>query len=183
MNKHVSLGMLAVATALSLATPASAADLGRDSPYDDPRYGDIYRHPDPRPAPRAYAGRDDDDDYRDPAPRYAPPYREPYYRHPSQRVPPPRAYSYDDRTERGCTPRHVIRDELHRRGWRDLHAVTLRPHIAVLDARSPDGRQFRLRIDRCTGAVVGARPLGLRPYTPYAYAPRYAPLPPRPYWN
>ena len=155
-------------------SPATAADIydryGQNaSPYDDPRYADIYQYP----PPRAYA--EPTPPYA-PAPRYeprpyasyeeAPPARDRYgYLRPMQ----PRPYA--GRVE-SCVPHQEIRRALASEGWRDFHDLELRGDIAVLEARRPNGRPYNLKIDRCSGEIVKATPLDERP-VPYAYRDRY----------
>jgi hypothetical protein len=166
--------LIAVATGafalLSLAggTPAFAADLGYGdysdryrSAYEDSRYRDIYGPP-PGRVSRRYVEKEEieeryaevDDDYDD------------------KRLPPPRIHRFSDRFDYGCTPRHVIRDRLYREGWHDFHEIDLRSGVAVVEARRPNGLPYRLKIDRCSGEIVSARPLGPVPRGPYAYGPR-----------
>lgn len=147
--------MLAAGLGLALFSGAAqAADLYDDPPpprysgpaYEDPRYADIYRYPD-RPVPPAPVYRDRYDSY----------------------TPPPR-HAY-----RGaCLPRHVIRDRLIRDGWSDFALADFDGEIAQVKARRPSGRPFILSVERCSGEIVDARPLGNA--GPYAYAP-----PPRRY--
>lgn len=139
------------------ATSAKAADLYDDPPpprysgpaYEDPRYADVYRYPErDRPVPPAPVYRDDDYEFRGPAPRQA---------------------------WRGeCVPRHVIRDRLIREGWSDFALRDFQGEVVTVNARRPSGRPFVLTIERCSGAVVDARPA----HTPGPYA--YAPPPPAP---
>lgn len=168
------------------ATGSRAADLGerpyiydrQSSPYDDPRYRDLYGpsrpyaeappaydHPPPgyyrpAPTPRGYVYRDrPDDSYRPyPAPRrYS--YAEPY-------APPPVA--------RACLHREEIKRRLVEEGWRDFRDVELRPDAVRVHARRPSGDLYVLRVDRCTGEIVNSRLLERGQYGPYAYgtAPR-----------
>lgn len=168
--------LIAVATGaialLSLAggTPAGAADLGYGDPtdryrsaYEDPRYSDLYGPP-PGRVSRRYVEKEEieeryadvDDDYDD-----------------KRLAPPPRVYGYADRfAAYDCTPRHVIRDRLYRQGWNDFQEIDLRPGVAIVEARRPNGMPYRLKIDRCSGNVVSARPLAPAPSVPYAYGPR-----------
>ena len=137
-------------------TPAHAADLSDmdayppGSPYDDPRYGDIYRHP---PPPRFAAPYPD---------AYRPGYREPAIRDRDgylREMPPPRAYGQyggdrggayrgEERNGDACLPRHVVREQLERRGWSEFQDVDLRGDVAYLRARHGNGRWFDLSIDR-----------------------------------
>ena len=72
----------------------------------------------------------------------------------------------------GCVPRAEIRHALKADGWYDFHDVELLGEVALLRARRPSGRLFDLRVDRCSGEIVSARPLDRRAYGPYAYGPR-----------
>ncbi|KAB2916297.1 MAG: hypothetical protein F9K29_11855 [Hyphomicrobiaceae bacterium] len=165
-------GLLAAA----VSSGAQAADLDDGPPldrygsaYEDPRYADIYRYPSrPQysepvpyarpPVPPAPIYRDDDDDdrydYRGPR-RYSYNYngpRQPYASH--------------------CLPREEIRHRLMQDGWRDFRDAQPWGDRATVQARRPSGRLFELTVDRCSGAVVSARPLEAPPYGPYAYGPR-----------
>jgi hypothetical protein len=167
--------LIAVATGaialLSLAagTPARAADLGYGdysdryrSAYEDSRYRDLYGPP-PARVERRYVEKEEieeryaevDDDFDD-----------------KRLAPPARVYRFSDRSGYDCTPRRVIRDRLYREGWHDFHEIDLRNGVAIVEARRPNGLPYRLKIDRCSGDVVSARPLGPVPRGPYAYGPR-----------
>jgi hypothetical protein len=160
-------------------SPASAADIydkygpRTSSPYDDPRYADIYALPPPPPPPRPVA------------PRYAPgpEYAEPLYERPyayREAVPAPRdRYGYlrpmeprPYRTDEHCVPRGEIRRALVGEGWRDFEDAEFRGPVALVRARRPNGQLYALEVDRCTGNIVRARPLDDRP-VPYAYRDRY----------
>lgn len=157
----------ALAATLMLGTASlRAADLdpygyGKGgSPYDDPRYADIYGQP-----PQGYG----------PPPQgYAPPPPPPAY------APPPAYRPYADATP-GCMPRHMIRAQLEREGWSDFNGFEPRENFVVLNARRPNGEVYRLRIDRCTGAIANAHLIGPVPHGPYGYGP-YADAP-RPRWR
>lgn len=157
---------------LAGATPARAADLtGPDgypsaSPYEDPRYGDIYRHPPPprvaAPYPDVYRppygepGMRDRDGYlreMDPprgGERYGYRGERPYAEGPYAAVPP---YA-DGRRSGGCLPREVIRDQLERQGWAEFQDADLRGNIAYLRARRVNGRWYDLTLNRCSGQVL-----------------------------
>jgi hypothetical protein len=159
------------------AAPAIAADIDPDyaprhgSPYDDPRYSDIYRHPTPQPR---YAEPRYEPPHRyEPAPDYRPDYHRPEYRHdiPRDRYgrlepmrPPADAWRGRERRfardNRECTPRHEVRRMLTADGWTDFQDAELDGDTATVRARRPSGRQFELRIDRCSGEILEARPLG-----------------------
>jgi hypothetical protein len=156
--------------AAATTTTARAADLDEGPPpdrygaYDDPRYSDVYAHPRPpayvlppgrygSPVPPAYVYRDDadDDDRDDYGGRYA--YAQP-------RAP----YGH------GCAPRAEIRERLLRQGWRDFRDAEERGAFATIIARRPSGRPFALTLDRCSGDVVNAHPLGEQHHD-FAYDP------------
>jgi hypothetical protein len=161
-------GLLAAAA----AGPAQAADIDgvppppRSGPYsgyyDDPRYA-----PKP-PAPPSYYDDDDDDDdrYNGPPPRrYS--HVPPKYAPPRYAAPPP---------GRSCVRSEQVRDRLTSQGWRDFHAgQPVNDGLVTLRARRPSGRLFELVLNRCTGELVEARPLQLRPFGPYAYRQPYGP--------
>ena len=170
---------LAVVLHVAGVPAATAADLygsyESGASDDDPRYGDIYRHPpppatayvDPRYPPYArsdYSNYDDDD--RDDEPRYVErreyaPYRREYLRPmpPVERF--EERYSYSKYRGAGCVPRDEIRRELVRDGWRDFQDIEPRgDDAAVVTARRPNGQYYRLKIDRCSGQIVRARPVG-----------------------
>jgi hypothetical protein len=150
--------------------PSQAADLyGSEayppaSPYNDPRYGDIYRIP----APERYAA---------PLPEaYRPGYDGPPVRHDRNgylREMPPHGFSLDGRTAAGCLPRGLVHDQLARRGWSDFQALDLRGDVAFLRARRVNGSWFDLTVDRCSGQVLAARLVDSR--SAYADGGRYGP--------
>lgn len=171
------------AVALSLLGPGTvgvrAADMNpyytpkAGSPYDDPRYGDIYGHP---PTPPRYAAPRYEPPYHAPPryeqPRYAGPYDEPAPRPHVSRdrygylepMPGPSIYrDHDRRYARPgstCTPRREVRRNLAEQGWSDFQEAEVQGDSAIVRARRPSGHQFELRIDRCSGDVIEARPLG-----------------------
>ena len=174
---HWKLATAALAALIGTgAIAAQAADLDYrsipreryGSAYDDPRYADIYG-PSHTPRYEPYAERHGD--------RYA------------ERVPIPREPVYRDRYDEGreryaevlppnyghrpgCLPRDQIRHQLQREGWSGFFGAEARGDLAAIKARRPDGRVYALRVDRCTGDVVDARPLSPQGYGPYADAPR-----------
>jgi hypothetical protein len=151
-------GLLAAAATTSAAW---AADLDEGPPpdrygaYEDPRYADVYRHPQPPayppPAgpryggpntPPGYVYRDNEDGYGeeyDDRGRYAYAPR-PHYRP-------------------GCAPREVIQERLLSQGWRDFRDAEERGEFATIIARRPNGRPFALTLERCSGEIVNVRPL------------------------
>ena len=109
-------------------------------------------------------------------PRYAAPIpRERVYREDEDDdYPRPRRYSYADPVPpyaARCLPRAVIKDKLIDHGWSDFHDGDLRGDVAIVHARRPSGRLFLLKIDRCSGDILSARPLEGR-FGPYAHGPR-----------
>lgn len=174
-------GLAGLAAFTAPATPASAADIydkygARSySPYDDPRYADIYGHPAPPPryaepryypSPPPYAERLPERPYAylDDAPT---PDRDRYgYLRPME---PPR---YRNAEPSACVPRGEIRRSLIDEGWSEFRDLEFRGDTAVVQARRPNGHLYSLKIDRCTGEIVRARPLDERP-VPYAYRDRY----------
>ncbi len=168
MLTRVAGASLIAALFLAGAPVASAADLSGD-PYDDPRYADIYRD---SPPPRSE--------------HYVQRYEERY----EERSHNDRRDDYDDRSRYSdgrydngdrddgrydrdrCVPRHLIRRELQADGWSDFERLEIRNDYVVVQASRPSGRRFDLKIDRCTGNVVRARPLEGRYYNRYAYNPR-----------
>lgn len=157
----------ALISALMLPATARAADLDdRDvygrytgSPYDDPRYRDLYADPPPPP------GREPR--YADPRWDAPPPpqaYRDPPYLAP---MPPVRRFSEDRERRRGdCLSRRDVHERLAADGWSGFRDIEVRGEIAYVTAQRPSGRTFDLQVERCTGAVLSARRLetGARPY-------------------
>ena len=165
--KSMVLAATVIAAVAAGAPGARAADLEYgpgdrySSPYDDPRYRDLYG-PSPRyteryPTRSARTGR--------------PCHRTMSYRA-DEYAPEPGAMREDYRYGAGCLPRHEVRQRLRDQGWGDLHDLELRPDVAILRARGPRGDLYDLRIDRCTGAIVHARPLEQFVPGPFAYGPR-----------
>jgi hypothetical protein len=170
--KSMVLAATVIAAVAAGAPGARAADLEYgpgdrySSPYDDPRYRDLYG-PSPRYTERySYEERT----YRPPVPPRNV-YRDDDY------APEPRRYAEDYRFGAGCLPRHEVRQRLRDQGWGDFHDLELRPDVAILRARGPRGDLYDLRIDRCTGAIVHARPLEHFVPGPFAYGPRRWPRP------
>lgn len=167
------------------ATPfgAQAADLsgesydqGYETPYDDPRYADIYRHPPPRSELYRDADRYDrrphDDDFDDDDD--APPRR--YGSRDGGYLPPMRGeprYAERDRYDGDrCVPRHLVKRRLRAQGWSDFHDLELGGAVAFVRARRPSGRLFELEVHRCSGEIVNARPYGPRAYGARRYPSR-----------
>jgi hypothetical protein len=157
--------------AAAATTPARAADLDEGPPpdrygaYEDPRYSDMYAHPQQPayvpppsgqrygefPVPRGYVYRgDQDDDERDD------------YRGRHAYAQPSQPYA------RGCAPREEIKERLLRHGWRDFRDAEERGAYATVIARRPNGRPFALTLERCSGEIVSAHPLD---QSHFAYGP------------
>jgi hypothetical protein len=145
--------LLAAMGSALVALPAIAADIydrGRVTSYEDPRYADIYTHPEPsRPL--------------------GPPRRE--YLAPM----PPQYFDGHrfDGTRRhssapsgNCAAHNEIRRDLTEQGWSEFTDVELRDTTALIEARRPNGNLYQLKIDRCSGEILHAQRLGdqRRPY-------------------
>ena len=154
--------------------PASAADLSdgpylNGSPYEDPRFGDIYRHPAPPP----------------PVVPYVEPYRPNYGEAPYQddrgylREMRPRVYShsggYGPGAQRGgCAPRDAIYAELARRGWSGAEETGERGRVFFTRARGGDGYWYDLTLDSCSGQLLETHPAPLHADAgPRRYRPSY----------
>lgn len=198
-------GLIGFAALLAQIAPATAADIydkyGYDkygprssSPYDDPRYADIYSHP-AAPAPRygQHSGQYSGQYSGQHSGQYSDPYSGPYSGRTSDRYDErPHAYQDDappvprDRygylrpirpphqhdAQPGCLPHGEIRRSLVSEGWRDFQDFEPRGDIAVVRARRPNGQLYSLKVNRCSGDIVHARPLEERP-VPYAYRQRH----------
>jgi len=166
------------------------------APYDDPRYPDRDRYPPPRRSyeeegdqyDENYDGRDragrypGPDDGRDRAERYPGPddgrfegdrdYRFRGSTRDGYPAPvPPRFTERPYGPDGGCVPRWQIRHRLRAEGWTDFRPLERAGEIATVRARRQDtGREFTLEVDRCSGAIVHARPCYLRTFG--AYEPR-----------
>lgn len=154
MRKTISAALLgAFALLVPAASIAADLDYRSESPYDDPRYADMYADP-PPPPPR----------YADPRDYPPPGYREQPYLAPMN---PPR-YAQVPRYDRECLPRQEIRARLHAEGWGGFHDIDIRGQTAYVKADRPDGQLYDLEVDRCTGRVMTARRIGYAE-RPYAY--------------
>lgn len=162
--RWLTASLIAAALPLAAAPAATAADIFRpddpalsESPHDDPRYADIYKHPEPPPR---YRGPDIDEDYAEPpykGPRRWRPYSRSEYLEP---MPYPPAEDYRPRRTfagPGCAPRREVRHELIRDGWSDFHDLEIRDEFAFVTARRPSGQLYRLKVDRCDGQIERAR--------------------------
>ena len=82
-----------------------------------------------------------------------------------------RGYRYHDRWHSGrygCLYPYEIRRSLRGRGWFNVRPLDVRRGAVVVKASRPNGRRFRLRVDRCTGDIIKARPVGYS-YRPFTY--------------
>jgi hypothetical protein len=168
--------MMAVALAVAPLTPVLAADLDGDAyaPYDEPGYADDGYDDDAPPPPARYGaaprdsyGSDYDgpgsikDGYPVPVPAPGPAARraapvERYDARPIERARPRYA---------ACLEPHQIRRHLRRGGWRDIRPMGGDGDIVHIRARRFDSSSvFRLRVARCTGEVLAARPYYLRSF-------------------
>ena len=182
MRASIITGCLMTVFAVAVASPisrASAADLNGEGyvapPYDEGYSGDTYTDDDRYDAPGRYSDAPPADDgrYRDrysgrgdgepmsgsikdgypvpmPPPRASAPPPEPYY---AERRPA--------RVERygACLDRWEIKQRLRREGWTALQPVGGGEGIVRFYARRFDSSSdFRLRVDRCSGDVIAARP-------------------------
>ncbi len=158
-----------LASVLVLSFPAVAADLNGyngktseyGSPYDDPRYADIYRHPRTHErVPRRkydYDGR--------PRQKHFQPYSRPLpYRGHYERRP--------GRSFAGCMSRREVRWHLRLKGWSVKRWVLINRFRATAVARRRyDDRVFDVTIHRCTGRVLAVSPIHHR-YEDYAWRRR-----------
>jgi hypothetical protein len=155
---------LVVGLAAASLSAAQAADLYRDDPppragtaYDDPRYADLYGEG-PRPRHRV-------ETYREYAPAVPLP-RERVYRDDRRddRYEHDRRYSERDPRDRqaraGCPSKDEISRMLESDGWsRFNNPQVLDKATATVDAQRPNGRPYRLEVDRCSGEILAVRPL------------------------
>lgn len=171
MRLSVSAACLLGAAALLLPPAAHAADLDEhyppraESPYDDPRYRDLYGED--RPPPPRYA----DPRYEDR--RYSPSYKDEGYLEPLPR--PPRFSEGPRYRDPSCLTRREVHQRLAASGWSGFHDIEIRSErMAIVKAYRPSGRLFDLEIDRCTGGIVDARQIDGPEQRPYAWRePRY----------
>jgi hypothetical protein len=167
-------GLLAAA----VAPQAFAADLDDGEPppppgwkWRDGAYG--YPHKGATPPPGYY-----DDDDEGPPPPYAKKYDDE-----DEEGPPSRKYGDLPPYKGSCVRSEQVRDRLTSLGWRDFHSGKAISQSAVrLRARRPSGRLFELRLDRCSGRILEARPLELSPLRPY-YGYGYKRPDRPPYWD
>jgi hypothetical protein len=168
---------LMTACVLSAVTPlrVAAADLDgeryAEPPYDERGYGDERGYADDR----GYADERDRQPYEDGGFEAAEPragsikdgYPVPMPPPRAEALPPPRYVERPPvRVERyACLQRWQIRDRLRHEGWFRIRPMGGDGEVVHIRARRHDsGRPFDLRIDRCSGAVLAARPEYLRSF-------------------
>jgi hypothetical protein len=169
-----------VAAQLVAVASASAADLYNTYPparsgsaYDDPRYADLYGTPPPRheaPYKPSYEYRQEyrheyRHEYRDRHPVPSEPvYRDRQPNQYSEVHPRHRAYSAGP----GCLQKDEISLNLERDGWRDFHDPQVIDRGTAFVKARRHGRTFQLKLDRCSGDIIAARPVDHRgPYADY----------------
>lgn len=151
--------LAAIAIAAATGQQASAADL-----YGEQYYPGAERYVDEEPypaAPHAYRPRDL---HEDPPIRYTD-------RHAPYGNSAPGGGHYQDyspgydRRADACLPRWKVRNQLRRDGWVDLQPIDRNEGVVSLRARREEtGRVFLLRVDRCSGEIIHARPHHLRSF-------------------
>jgi hypothetical protein len=159
-----------IAAGLSLATVAGATgvqaadiyDKGARVPYDDPRYAYLYGRYG-TPPPPGWETRRHGEHYgerSDPAG---------LWRHRRVETHPEAWRERDRRWDRHaevpggrfCPPKSVVRGRLKAEGWfafADPEVIDAR--FVSAEARHETGGRYRITVERCTGRVVGAEPLG-----------------------
>ncbi|MCC7251996.1 hypothetical protein [Hyphomicrobium sp.] len=162
-----------IAATLPLSGAASAADLDGED-YAEPPYDDAYADEGYQP-PARYSER-----YGAPSEQYEERYEEPYgddreplpgsikdgypvpMPPPRASAPPPPRYAERPpvRAERyACLEPWQIKHRLRREGWAGIQPMGGEGGIVHLRARRYEsGRPFKLRVDRCSGEVIAARP-------------------------
>src|SRR5262245_24130663 len=175
MTARLFVAVAIAALTFAGAGSAGAADLYGDNyypPQDAPYYGEGEREYSERydGSPGRYEDDHDRDRYSEREESYDYQYRG-STKDGGAYVPPSR-FAYRDYGRSGpCVGRWQIRSRLHDEGWVNIRPLDRQGETALLRARRADsGRVFTLRVDRCSGEVVDARPHFLRTFG--AYAPR-----------
>lgn len=169
---------LVLAASPFLAGAASADPYGQD--YDDTVYAEEYvyeKETYERAAPRRYGGAEPHPQYNsykddpghlsykdDPADvpgaikdGYPVPMPPPKYA--DTPPPPPRALPPKRVDRFACLDSYEIERRLAHDGWTHIRAVNTRRGVTHIRARRVDtGRPFSLRVDRCSGELISARP-------------------------
>jgi signal peptidase I len=150
----------------ALAADLPYRDYGRNgTAYEDPRYADLYGDAPPAPERRYVPPHQPQYGYNNPPIPREPVYRDAY--RPRQYVevePRHRAYSAGP----GCMPRDEIKFGLERDGWRDFRDPQIIDRGTALLTARRQGRLFELKVDRCSGDIIAARPLEPSQRSPYA---------------
>jgi hypothetical protein len=173
-------GLLAAA----VAPQALAADLDDGEPPPPPSWkapswkDGAYGYPPKSIAPPPGYYEDEEDDGRPYSKKYSydgPPYKK-YHDHPYKKYedddddpPAPKKYGMPPHKS-SCVRSEQVRDQLTSMGWRDFHAgKALSQGEVTLRARRPSGQLYELRLDRCSGEILYARPLEHSPLQPPYY--------------
>lgn len=73
--------------------------------------------------------------------------------------PPPRAHPPKRVDRFACLDSYQVERRLRHDGWTDIRALHTRRGVTDVNARRIDtGRPFSLRVDRCSGELISARP-------------------------
>jgi hypothetical protein len=190
MSARLCVAVAIAVTTFACGPKAHAADLYGENyyppqdaqPYDEPPYAEGERAPPPRaPYEHGPAQYDDNYDRPDRADRYVErdrPYdgRDDYPYRGSLKdgyVPPPPRFADRSYGRNGnCLARWQVRSRLRSEGWVDLQPLERGDDMTLVSARRAEsGRVFTLRVDRCSGEIVDARPHYLRAFG--AYGPRF----------
>ena len=95
----------------------------------------------------------------DPGPRYKGPVGGPKHFGPGKGGYGPRGYGVRGPRAYGpCLYPRQIRRKLRRQGWFGIHAVEIRPNAFKARAHRPNGMLFKLKVDRCSGHIIRAKP-------------------------
>ena len=158
------LASLSVANAADLYAPYERGYSG--SPYDDPRYADIYRPKPSYPPVEEWTEEYEEEEYSERFGKYDPPppkWKRDYYKPKKAALPPV------------CLPPHEIRRILIRDGWSDFRKIEVEDDVAFAIARRPNGTLYRIEVDRCDGEIVRAERLDVE--NDHAWSrDRFAPL-------
>ena len=182
------VGVVALALGLALAGAASAADLypkeprpHAGSPYDDPRYAELYGpQDDDKRDYRRYRRHEPRAKYHDPRKTYDDYDDTEYDRDRDYPRSHKRDHAYNDgyadrdpwrdrrsyvdhkryRKDYGlgahCIPRRLVLRQLRHQGWYNFTDLELRGQKATVRADNRDGGHYHLVIQRCSGEVLWA---------------------------
>ena len=56
-----------------------------------------------------------------------------------------------------CLQKSAIRQHLRDDGWFAFEIIRVEPDYAILQAHKDDGARYQIRVDRCSGDILGAR--------------------------